>query len=122
MSEEREYLMYLEDIYESMKRINEYIRGLDEVSFKQNYLIVDAVIRNFEIIGEASKNLPGAIKIKYTTIPWQKMYALRNIISHDYFGIDYAVIWKIATEQLPKNQTDLKYIISKEKKNPSIGI
>lgn len=76
--------MFLEDIQLSMIRIAEYIEGYDFIKFKRDYKTVDAVIRNFEIIGEASKNIPTIIKDKYTEIPWVEMYNLRNKISHEY--------------------------------------
>ena len=68
--------MYIEDILLAMSRIEEYIHELDFVNFKRDYKTVDAVIRNFEIIGEASKNLPAEIKEKYPLIPWEEMYYL----------------------------------------------
>lgn len=80
-----------------------------------NYLIVDAIIRNFEIIGEASNSIPSDIKEKYTEIPWRKMYGLRNLIAHEYFGIDLEMIKEIAINSLPKNQTDLSKIVKTEK-------
>ena len=86
---ERDHILYLEDIVLSMQRVHEYIAGLDFQHFKWDYKTVDAVIRNFEIIGEATKNLPEAIKNKYTHVPWDEMYRLRNRITHEYFGIDY---------------------------------
>lgn len=89
---DRTYLLYLEDIQIAMKRIAEYIDGLSFIKFKRDYKTVDAVIRNFEIIGEASKNLPKEIKEKYNEVPWAEMYLLRNKISHEYFGIDYEII------------------------------
>jgi uncharacterized protein with HEPN domain len=79
-------------------------------------MVVDAVVRNFEIIGEASKNIPEEIQLKYPEIPWKKMYGLRNLISHEYFGVDYEMIWEIATVNLPKNISDLQRIIEKEYK------
>ncbi|MCX6352580.1 MAG: DUF86 domain-containing protein [Bacteroidetes bacterium] len=82
--EQRSYKMFLEDIQLSMIRIAEYIEGYDFIKFKRDYKTVDAVIRNFEIIGEASKNIPTIIKDKYTEIPWVEMYNLRNKISHEY--------------------------------------
>ena len=106
--------MYFEDIQISMNRIAEYIEGLDFVSFKQDYKTVDAVIRNFEIIGEASKNLPDFIKEWYKYIPWQEMYLLRNKISHEYFGIDYEIIWDVATNYLPENKDQIDSIIKSE--------
>ena len=76
--------------------------------------MVDAVIRNFEILGEAAKHIPQHITDRYPNIPWKKMYRLRNIITHKYFGIDYEMIWKIATLDLPQNRTDLQALLRSE--------
>lgn len=111
----REFILYLEDMLQSMERINEYLGDLDFRKFKINYLVVDAIIRNFEIIGEASKNIPNDIQKKYPKIPWRKMVGLRNLIAHEYFGIDYEMIWEIAKNNLPQNRNDLKIMIEKEK-------
>lgn len=113
--EERDYVHYLEDILLSMQRVQEYVKGLEFTSFKQDYKTVDAVIRNFEIIGEAAKNLPQKIKKKYSTLPWEEMYRLRNKVTHEYFGIDYEIIWDIASNQLPTNQLEIEKIVEKEK-------
>lgn len=104
---ERDQNLYLKDILLSMRRVQEYIAGLDFQHFKWDHKTVDAVIRNFEIIGEASKNLSKELKDKYPNIPWEAMYRLRNRISHEYFGIDYEIIWDIATRQLPANHIDI---------------
>ena len=77
--------MYLDDLLLAMNRNGEYIDGLSFVEFKMDYKTVDAVIRNFEIIGEAAKNLPKEIKHKYSEVPWAEMYLLRNKVSHEYF-------------------------------------
>ena len=111
----REFILYLEDMSQSMQRIEEYLGNLDFKKFKMTAMVVDAVVRNFEIIGEASKKIPTDIKRKYPEIPWKKMYGLRNLISHEYFGIDYEMIWEIAKNSLPQNQADLLKIIEREK-------
>lgn len=85
-------------------------------NFKDRSLKTDAVIRNLEIIGKASKNIPEKIKRTYPEIPWKQMYGLRNLVVHEYFGIDYENIWKIISKDLPKNINDLKSLIKKEKK------
>ncbi len=115
MKDNRTYLMYLEDIQLAMKRIAEYIFGYNFIKFKRDYKTVDAVIRNFEIIGEASKNLPDELKEKYNHVPWQEMYYLRNKVSHEYFGIDYEIIWDLANNYLPINKKQIDKIIEKEK-------
>ena len=112
--EERNFDLYLKDMLLSIERIEEYVNGLDFLKFKQNYLVVDGVCRNFEIIGEAAKMIPIEIQVKYPQLPWRKMYGLRNLISHEYFGIDYEILWEIATKNLPKDKVELEYIISIE--------
>lgn len=99
----------------SMQRIQEYIYGLNFQKFKRDYKTVDAVIRNFEIIGEASKNLPTEFKDRYPNLPWEEMYRLRNKATHEYFGVDHEIIWDISTNHLPNNQSDLEKILAEEK-------
>lgn len=107
--------MYLLDILVAMTRIGEYIENYDFIHFIRDFKTVDAVIRNFEIIGEASKKLPEEIKEKYSHVPWKEMYYLRNRISHEYFGIDYEIIWDIASKYLPENKIQIEQIIELEK-------
>lgn len=111
---ERNPIRYLEDILLAIDRIQEYITGMDFKHFKQDYKTVDAVIRNFEVIGEASKNVSPDMKSKYKNVPWEEMYRLRNRISHEYFGIDYEIIWDIISNHLPNNYKDIKIILDKE--------
>ncbi len=110
----RRFDIYLDDILISISRIDEYIGDMDFIEFKRNYLIVDAVIRNFEIIGDASKNIPESIRLRYPSVPWKKMIGLRNLISHEYFGVDYEMIWTITKESLPQNKIDIQMIIETE--------
>ena len=112
--ENRTYKLFLDDIQLAMSRIAEYIQGYDFERFRKDYKTVDAVIRNLEIIGEASKNLEEKIKRKYSDVPWQEMYYLRNKVSHEYFGVDHEIIWDIATNYLPKNKLQIDLIIEKE--------
>jgi uncharacterized protein with HEPN domain len=97
----RNALLYLEDMLLSMNRIETYIAGMDFRAFTETSLVTDAVIRNLEIIGEAVKNIPDSITSQYPEMPWSQMYRLRNRVSHEYFGIDQEVIWRIAKDHLP---------------------
>ncbi|NJN26298.1 MAG: DUF86 domain-containing protein [Cyclobacteriaceae bacterium] len=106
--------MYLEDILTAMNRISEYLDNLMFTEFKRDYKTVDAVIRNFEVIGEAAKNLPKEIKEKYHEVPWAEMYLLRNKVSHEYFGIDYEIIWDVAVNNLPENKAQIESILKNE--------
>lgn len=115
MTKPRNYILYLEDIQTSMRRIQEYLAEHNVTSFQEDYKTIDAVIRNFEIIGEATKNLPQEVIVKYPDTPWKEMYRLRNRISHEYFGIDYQIIWRIATAYLPQNLKQINEILKIEK-------
>jgi len=110
----RNYSMYLDDIILSMSRIAEYIEGFSFEQFKKDYKTVDAVVRNFEIIGEAANKVPGTIREKYPEVPWSEMYLLRNKVSHEYFGIDYDIIWDLITNELPNNMNQIAKILREE--------
>ena len=115
MKPKRSYIHFLEDMLLALERIQEYIKDYDFISFKQDYKTVDAVVRNFEIIGEAAKNLPVEVKEKYNQLPWEEMYRMRNKISHEYFGINYEILWQIATNEVPENYKELVNIFDIEK-------
>lgn len=96
----RDWKVLFEDIVESIKKIEEYTTGLSYDDFEGNTLITDAVVRNIEIIGEASKNIPTEIQQSFTNVPWQKLRGIRNRIVHDYFDVDRTIIWHILTNEL----------------------
>ena len=89
----KEYKVYLDDISESIKKIEKYIKGIPYNEFTKNTLIIDAVIRNLEIIGEAVKRIPANIRKKYPDIEWKKIAGLRDILIHEYSGINSKIIW-----------------------------
>ena len=97
-----------------MKRIAEYISGYDLIKFQEDHKTIDAVVRNFEIIGEAAKNIPSSLKNKCPEVPCQEMYYLRNKVSHEYFGVDSDVIWDVAANFLPENKIQIDKIIATE--------
>ena len=108
----RNYVVYIEDILESMDKIERYIKGLNFEKFIRNELIMDAVLRNLEIIGEASMNIPKDIREKYPDIPWKRIIGLRNIVIHEYFGIDTGIIWKIISTNLPETKPKITSMLS----------
>ena len=97
---DRTYDTFLEDIVNSIEKIERFTKSMDFVSFEDNELVRDAVIRNIEIIGEASKNIPENIRNENPLINWKGMIGLRNVVSHGYFGIDYSIIWQVITRNL----------------------
>ena len=103
----RTFKLYLEDINDFISRIEKYIEGLDYQKFSENQMVIDAVLRNLELIGEASKNIPEEIKRKFSNLPWPEMVGLRNIAAHGYFKIDSEIIWDIITKDIPKSKRQL---------------
>ena len=108
---ERTWRLFLEDIIDSIEKIEKYIIGMDFTNFAGDDKTVDAVVRNLEIIGEESKNIPENIKAEHSEVPWHRMAGLRNVLAHEYFGIDLNIIWKIARENLPEVVPLLKKIL-----------
>jgi uncharacterized protein with HEPN domain len=96
---------YLEHIIESIERIDDYVSDIDEVGFLKSKLVQDAVIRNFEIIGEASNNIekryPDFVK-KHPELPLSSAYQMRNAMAHGYFKVDFEVVWKTICNDLPE--------------------
>ncbi len=96
----REWKLLFEDIIECINKIEEYTTDLTFDDFEESNLVTDAVVRNIEIIGEASKNIPTEIQQSFSDIPWQKLRGIRNRIVHDYFDVDRKIIWFIITSEL----------------------
>lgn len=103
--------IYLEDIISSIKKIEKYINDISFEEFSDNEMIVDAVVRNLEIIGEAARNLADDFKETNNHIPWRNMIGLRNIMIHEYFGIDLNIIWKVVTDDIPKTKPEILKLI-----------
>jgi uncharacterized protein with HEPN domain len=96
----REAKAFLRDILEAARRIEEYIADLDFEHFCSSDLVRDGVVRNLEIIGEATKNLPKEMMVKHPEIEWKKIVRMRDILTHAYFGVDETVVWDVATNKL----------------------
>ncbi|HZY35008.1 MAG TPA: DUF86 domain-containing protein [Mucilaginibacter sp.] len=99
---ERHPKLLLQDILESAEKVEIYTRSLTYNDFIDDGKTIDAVIRNIEIIGEASIRLPDALKDETPEIDWFKIRGLRNRIVHGYFGINYKVIWDIVVDYVPE--------------------
>ena len=96
----RDWKILFEDILESIDKISLYTKDIDFEKFISNPMIIDAVVRNIEIIGEASSKIPEEIKNNFSEIPWVKLKGIRNRIVHDYFGVDVNIIWEIIEKDL----------------------
>ena len=98
----REIQLLLEDILEASQKILFYTSGMSFNDFISDDKTVDAVVRNFEIIGEAANRVSEDFKSDHPEIEWRRMTGLRNRIIHEYFGVDYATLWKIKEENVPE--------------------
>ncbi|MEK6915291.1 MAG: DUF86 domain-containing protein [Nanoarchaeota archaeon] len=109
-------LVFIDHIIENITDIENFIYNIDEDSFLKNREKQNAVTRSLEIIGEAVKNIPDKIKIKYPQVPWKGVAGIRDKISHHYFGIDLKLIWKVVKEYilpLKKQMLQIKKEFSK---------
>jgi len=101
--------IFIKHILESIKYIEEYTKGISKDDFLRSTQIQDAVIRRLEIIGEATKNIPLGWKETHSEVPWRRIAGIRDILIHEYFGIDFDLLWNAVKKDLP----DLKQKISR---------
>ncbi|MDD4274310.1 MAG: DUF86 domain-containing protein [Desulfobacter postgatei] len=97
----RSWKFRIEDIIEAVDRIFHYVKDLNYDGWMKDQKTIDAVIRNLEIIGEAAANVPLEIQDLYVDIPWYQMKGMRNILIHEYFGVDNDVLWNTIQKDLP---------------------
>lgn len=108
----RDWRFRLEDISEALDLIEEYVKGLDYSSWAKDRKTIDAVIRNLQIIGEAANHIPDQIQESNMEIPWFQMKGMRNVLIHEYFGVDIDVLWRTVNEDLPRLKVQIHTLIS----------
>lgn len=105
--------VYLSDILEAITKIEKYLSGMDRSAFLQNDAIQDAVIRRFEIIGEAVRRLDQDFREQFPELPWKKMVGMRDMLIHGYDEVDLEYVWKLASEGLAEVKEKVSQILSK---------
>lgn len=93
--------LYLQDIFDSLLKIENYTNEISYEKFVSSDEKIDAVVRNLEVIGEAAKNVSSDIQKTIPEIPWKSMIEMRNKVLHEYFGVDIEILWKTLKDDLP---------------------
>lgn len=97
----RDWTFYLEDVLDSARKVMGYTAGMTLDELAANTLIYDAVMRNLEIIGEATKHLPDEVKAMMPDVEWSKAAAFRDVIAHHYFGLNIKIVWDVVCNKVP---------------------
>ncbi|MCU0615067.1 MAG: DUF86 domain-containing protein [Desulfobacterales bacterium] len=108
MSKNREISDYIDDIINAIDDIAEFTSGMSYEKFVADKKTVNAVIRSLEVLGEATKHIPVSFRRKYPDIPWSKMAGMRDILIHDYMGVNLMTVWKVSQQRLLELQPLLK--------------
>ena len=109
-------IVFLKHMLDAIELIENYLMGKDFSEFENNRMLQDAVIREIEIIGEATKNLSSGFRAKYSEIPWRQIAGMRDKLIHGYFGVDLVAVWGTAAEDIPALGVKLREILKKEEK------
>ena len=104
----RSHLDYVRDILDDMEKVQTFTAGIEYTDFVRDDKTSFAAARALEIIGEATKNVPDGIRVRFPDGPWRDMAGMRDILSHAYFGVDLEVVWKTATERVPQMAPEVR--------------
>ncbi len=108
----RDDRVYLAHIVDALLQINEYTENMDFDKFRATRIVQDAVIRQFEIVGEATKNLSQEFRDRYSSIPWKDLAGFRDKLIHQYFGVDISLVWRSVVEDVAPLLEEMQAIIS----------
>lgn len=117
----RKFIFFLEDILTALDKIERYTKDISFEELSKNDMAIDAVIRNLEVVGEASRNIPERIKRKYPFVEWKEAIGFRNVLIHDYFGIDLESVWDTIKNNLPTFKNNITKVLEAEKR-PSLTL
>ena len=108
----RKYSLFAEDILDAITWIERFTQDINFEQFLADEKTKTAVVKKLEILGEATKNIPKAIRDKHKELPWSDMAKMRDKLSHEYFGVRYNIVWKVVTEKLPTIKPGIKKMLN----------
>ncbi len=111
----RDYILFLEDILTAVSKIEKYTEGLSFEEFCNYEMAVDAVLRNLEVIGEAVKSIPEEVRNRHQEVEWREAVGFRNILAHNYFGIDLESVWDTLKKNVPIFKEHVTKVLKYEK-------
>lgn len=107
----RDYRIFINDILECIAKIEKFVEDMNFEEFLKDEKTKSAVVRELEVIGEATKNIPKSIRQRYESLPWSQMAKTRDKIIHFYFGVDYEIVWKVVKERLPEIKSSIEEVL-----------
>lgn len=113
----RDYKLFVRDIIVAMESIERFVEGMSLEEVVRDDKTSSAIIRKFEIIGEAAKNIPESLKEKHQEVPWKNIVGMRDRLVHAYFGIDYKLVWDAIKKEIPRQKFNLQKILAELEKN-----
>ncbi len=112
MKRKREYIDYLRDILDAAEKAERFAAGMDIETFERDDKTVFAVVRALEIIGEATKHIPSAVRQRYPQVPWRAMAGMRDKVIHDYLGVNIRQVFETVRQDLPPLQSAISRILT----------
>ncbi|HEU0265245.1 MAG TPA: DUF86 domain-containing protein [Geobacterales bacterium] len=110
----RGWLIRIEDMLEAVEKIEIYTAGYDFEHWLADEKTSDAVVRNLALIGEAARHIPPEVQVQFPQIPWGMMRGFRNVLIHEYFGVDLEVVWRTVVDDLPHLKRYLQEVVTSQ--------